>query len=250
MNQPSSTSSATPIRRRRITNSVFDRFQDFEAESELQSFEMTGQSSSLLTGKRKQLEMLFRSPMEIMHLGNFETVYHDSAEGKRVSSYYKVHEFPFIGIIDPRTGELMEALKIDDPLCFCDRVTSFLDKHPSLSDSVPSPDVHADSASPVSPPDRKRKRSQTMEQHAAADSTKSLSQAKASYGTQLLHNSFLQNTFESKMAIRRLLKISSKNLMDLIIPYDCALQTAKALDKVGFPESFSTSHLNGAWSER
>lgn len=32
-------------------------------------------------------------------------VYHDSEEGQRYIQFYKLNKFPYISILDPRTGE-------------------------------------------------------------------------------------------------------------------------------------------------
>jgi len=34
-------------------------------------------------------------------------VYHDSEEGQRYIQFYKLNKFPYISILDPRTGELV-----------------------------------------------------------------------------------------------------------------------------------------------
>lgn len=34
-------------------------------------------------------------------------VYHDSEEGQRYIQFYKLNKFPYISILDPRTGELL-----------------------------------------------------------------------------------------------------------------------------------------------
>lgn len=37
-------------------------------------------------------------------------VYHDSEEGQRYIQFYKLNKFPYISILDPRTGELLTLL--------------------------------------------------------------------------------------------------------------------------------------------
>ena len=34
----------------------------------------------------------------------FVQVYHDSEEGKKYRQFYKVNEWPYVAVLDPRTG--------------------------------------------------------------------------------------------------------------------------------------------------
>lgn len=69
-------------------------------------------------------------------------VYFDSVEGQKLLNYYQIKTYPFIGIIDPRTGEKVmqfNSSKID-PLIFCEKVTNFLCDYdsPLKEDESPS----------------------------------------------------------------------------------------------------------------
>ncbi|XP_061187541.1 UBX domain-containing protein 7-like [Saccostrea echinata] len=89
----------------------------------------------------------------------FWQVYHDSEEGGKFKQFYKVEDYPYVAIIDPRTGENMVTWnKGLDSLTFCDLVTHFLAEHPYLEDSFSSHQCsdHSFSASP--PPPKRFKR--------------------------------------------------------------------------------------------
>lgn len=45
-------------------------------------------------------------------------------------NFYRV-SFPYVAIIDPRTGELVRQWNKIDTLTFCDKLTQFLTDHPS-----------------------------------------------------------------------------------------------------------------------
>ena len=47
-------------------------------------------------------------------------VYNDSEEGERYTQYYPVKEWPYIAIIDPRTGENMVTWHKMDANTFCE----------------------------------------------------------------------------------------------------------------------------------
>ncbi|XP_048741186.2 UBX domain-containing protein 7-like isoform X2 [Ostrea edulis] len=67
----------------------------------------------------------------------FWQVYHDSEEGGKFKQFYKVEEYPYIAIIDPRTGENMVTWSSGlDAVTFCDLVTHFLAEHPFSDDSL------------------------------------------------------------------------------------------------------------------
>lgn len=58
----------------------------------------------------------------------FIQIYCDSLDGKKLINYYNITSYPFVAILDPRTGEkLMQfnSSKIDQ-LMFCEKVTTFL----------------------------------------------------------------------------------------------------------------------------
>ena len=47
-------------------------------------------------------------------------------------TFYPVNDWPYVAILDPRTGELLVTWKKLDASTFCDLVTEFLSLHPSL----------------------------------------------------------------------------------------------------------------------
>ncbi|XP_054167224.1 UBX domain-containing protein 7-like [Oppia nitens] len=61
----------------------------------------------------------------------FWQTYHDSSEGQRFMQFYKVKNFPYVAIIDPRTGEELRSWTAIEPVSFCDLVTEFLHDMPS-----------------------------------------------------------------------------------------------------------------------
>ncbi|XP_071949460.1 UBX domain-containing protein 7-like [Antedon mediterranea] len=69
----------------------------------------------------------------------FWQVYHDSEEGQKYCQFYKVVTFPYISILDPRTGELLVSWDKLDSLVFCDLVTNFLKDHPCFDKDGFSP---------------------------------------------------------------------------------------------------------------
>jgi hypothetical protein len=70
----------------------------------------------------------------------FWQTYHDNNEGQRFMQFYNVTDFPYVAILDPRTGEKMRQWTTIDPVTFCDLVTEFLHSHPSPSGSSQSLD--------------------------------------------------------------------------------------------------------------
>ncbi|XP_043478685.1 UBX domain-containing protein 7 isoform X1 [Leptopilina heterotoma] len=143
----------------RTSNSVFDRFRDFNVETQRQEEEMTRKASGTrknMQRKTRRLEDLFRPPCEILFLGTFLEareyaksmnrwllvnvqnpqefacqilnrdvwpnaqiremikdhfvlwqVLSNTSEGKRYNDFYNVMSYPYLGVIDPRTGECM-----------------------------------------------------------------------------------------------------------------------------------------------
>ena len=49
-------------------------------------------------------------------------------------TFYPVNEWPYVSILDPRTGELLVTWNKLEASTFCDLVTEFLTLHPSLAD--------------------------------------------------------------------------------------------------------------------
>ncbi|XP_078613223.1 UBX domain-containing protein 7-like isoform X2 [Branchiostoma floridae x Branchiostoma japonicum] len=66
-------------------------------------------------------------------------VYHDSAEGQRYIQFYKVDTFPYIAVLDPRTGERLAEWNTVDPTAFIDMATTFLTDHGALDGESRSP---------------------------------------------------------------------------------------------------------------
>uniref|UniRef100_A0A4W4G8K3 UBX domain-containing protein n=1 Tax=Electrophorus electricus TaxID=8005 RepID=A0A4W4G8K3_ELEEL len=62
----------------------------------------------------------------------FWQVYHDSEEGQRYIQFYKLNKFPYISILDPRTGQKMVEWNQLDVSAFLDQVTGFLTEHGQL----------------------------------------------------------------------------------------------------------------------
>ena len=71
--------------------------------------------------------------------------YKESEEAQRYITFYQtkkvkkgqktVSEWPYVAILDPRTGELMVTWQKLDAATFCDLVTEFLSLHPNLKPS-------------------------------------------------------------------------------------------------------------------
>ncbi|XP_030218902.1 UBX domain-containing protein 7 [Gadus morhua] len=62
----------------------------------------------------------------------FWQVYHDSEEGQRYIQFYKLNKFPYISILDPRTGQKMVEWNELDVASFLEQVTGFLAEHGQL----------------------------------------------------------------------------------------------------------------------
>jgi len=61
--------------------------------------------------------------------------YKENEEAQRYVTFYPVSEWPYVAILDPRTGELMVTWQKLDAATFCDLVTEFLSLHPNLEPS-------------------------------------------------------------------------------------------------------------------
>lgn len=61
----------------------------------------------------------------------FWHVDYDSKEGLRYCTHYKVEKYPHLAIIDPRTGEKVEAYSEMKAIDFCNVITTFLAERPS-----------------------------------------------------------------------------------------------------------------------
>uniref|UniRef100_A0A3B3SKN2 UBX domain-containing protein 7 n=1 Tax=Paramormyrops kingsleyae TaxID=1676925 RepID=A0A3B3SKN2_9TELE len=79
----------------------------------------------------------------------FWQVYHDSEEGQRYIQFYKLNKFPYISILDPRTGQKMVEWNHLDVPSFLEQVTGFLTEHGQLDglSSHPPPAKRARSES-------------------------------------------------------------------------------------------------------
>ncbi|XP_068605123.1 UBX domain-containing protein 7 [Brachionichthys hirsutus] len=80
----------------------------------------------------------------------FWQVYHDSEEGQRYIQFYKLNKFPYISILDPRTGQKMVEWNQLDVASFLEQATGFLAEHGQLD----GPSSHA--------PPAKRARSESL----------------------------------------------------------------------------------------
>ncbi|XP_039617774.1 UBX domain-containing protein 7 [Polypterus senegalus] len=69
----------------------------------------------------------------------FWQVYHDSEEGQRYIQFYKLNEFPYISILDPRTGQKLVEWHQLDVNSFLEQVTGFLTEHGQLDGLSSSP---------------------------------------------------------------------------------------------------------------
>uniref|UniRef100_A0A3B4AJM7 UBX domain-containing protein n=1 Tax=Periophthalmus magnuspinnatus TaxID=409849 RepID=A0A3B4AJM7_9GOBI len=70
----------------------------------------------------------------------FWQVYHDSEEGQRYIQFYKLNKFPYISILDPRTGQKMVEWNQLDVSSFLEQATGFLTEHGQLDGpSCPAP---------------------------------------------------------------------------------------------------------------
>ncbi|XP_068136562.1 UBX domain-containing protein 7 isoform X2 [Hyperolius riggenbachi] len=69
----------------------------------------------------------------------FWQVYHDSEEGQRYIQFYKLSDFPYVSILDPRTGQKMVEWHKLDVNSFLEQVTGFLGEHGQLDGLSSSP---------------------------------------------------------------------------------------------------------------
>ena len=73
----------------------------------------------------------------------FWQVYNGTRDGVRYMQFYPITTFPYIAILDPITGELINSWSnIQDPDMFCEKITDFLNHQPT-----PSGDSLADEGS-------------------------------------------------------------------------------------------------------
>ena len=69
-------------------------------------------------------------------------------------TFYPVNEWPYISILDPRTGELLVTWNKLEASTFCDLVTEFLTLHPSFADEKTTSKPYDDKNEP---PNKKSK---------------------------------------------------------------------------------------------
>jgi len=60
--------------------------------------------------------------------------YNKSEEAQRYLTFYPNHQWPYIAVLDPRTGEKLITWKRLDVTTFCDLVTAFLETYPSFDE--------------------------------------------------------------------------------------------------------------------
>ncbi|KAK7075280.1 UBX domain-containing protein 7 [Halocaridina rubra] len=65
----------------------------------------------------------------------FWQVYHDSEEGQRYMMFYQVSDWPYVAVLDPRTGERLVTWQKVDAVSFIDLVTEFLSSHAGLDET-------------------------------------------------------------------------------------------------------------------
>ncbi|XP_055346160.1 UBX domain-containing protein 7-like [Paramacrobiotus metropolitanus] len=63
---------------------------------------------------------------------------HDTREGLRYRSHYQAQSFPYLAIIDPRTGEKVATYGEMNVMGFCNQISEFLAERPSFDKTEPS----------------------------------------------------------------------------------------------------------------
>ena len=72
-------------------------------------------------------------------------------------TFYPVNDWPYVSILDPRTGELLVTWSKLEASTFCDLVTEFLSLHPSLEPNEDSNTNSTTSKDDSEPPNKKPK---------------------------------------------------------------------------------------------
>ena len=85
--------------------------------------------------------------------------YKESEDAQRYLTFYPVSDWPYVAILDPRTGEHLVTWNKIDAASFCDLVTEFLSLHPSLD---PGQDPDQKSNEEVEPKNKKAKASESI----------------------------------------------------------------------------------------
>ena len=84
--------------------------------------------------------------------------YKESEDAQRYLTFYPVTDWPYVAILDPRTGEHLVTWNKIDASSFCDLVTEFLSLHPSLNPQDPEKSEEAE----VEPESKKAKTSESI----------------------------------------------------------------------------------------
>merc|ERR1719468_318033 len=90
--------------------------------------------------------------------------YKESEEAQRYVTFYPITEWPYVAILDPRTGELMVTWKKIDGTTFCDLVTEFLSLHPNLEPSSQSESNENSQSGSETGPEPKKAKTETEEE--------------------------------------------------------------------------------------
>ena len=69
----------------------------------------------------------------------FWQVYHESSEGLKYKTFYPVSSWPYVAIIDPRTGELLRTWSKLDKNSAIELLIDFLEAHKFSEDAPPTP---------------------------------------------------------------------------------------------------------------
>lgn len=145
------------INRNRVSRvrSVFDGFRNFEEETRRRENEEVLLEETMPPAynrsKKRTLEELFKPPLDIMFqvlnrdlwsnkgvkaIINehfiFWQQYKQSDEAQRYMTFYKITDWPYIAVIDPRTGENMATWSHIEAGAFPELMTEFLSLHPTL----------------------------------------------------------------------------------------------------------------------
>ncbi|XP_031548751.1 UBX domain-containing protein 7-like isoform X2 [Actinia tenebrosa] len=64
-------------------------------------------------------------------------VYKDTDEGERFIQFYHVSSFPYLAVVDPRTGEKLMNWGFMDASAFCENATEFIFNHSGLKEETP-----------------------------------------------------------------------------------------------------------------
>ena len=83
--------------------------------------------------------------------------YKESEDAQRYMTFYPVNDWPYVSILDPRTGELLVTWSKLEASSFCDLVTEFLSLHPSLEPNEDSNTNSTTSKDDSEPPNKKPK---------------------------------------------------------------------------------------------